>query len=283
MPLDGDMQKTPQPLPPPAAAPVGIFDSGLGGLSILRDIAALLPGEPLLYIADSLHAPYGEKPAAFVVERSVAICDWLVDEGAKALVVACNTATAHAVGPLRQRYPRLPVIGVEPGLKPAAGASASKIVGVLATENTLNSEKFRQLLNTVQPHGTYVCRAGHGLVPLIEAGEIDGAQIEGLLRGYLLPMFEAGTDTLVLGCTHYPFLAPVIERIAREEKITLRLIDTGEAVARQLARKLGEQALLAGAHESPRRFCSTWNADHLREMVARLLCLEVTAESVRIA
>ncbi len=263
-----------------SAASIGIFDSGLGGLSVVRDVAALLPDESLLYIADSLHAPYGEKPVPFVVARSLSIADWLVREGAKALVVACNTATACAIGAMRARYPQLAVIGVEPGLKPAASLSRSKVVGVLATGNTLASARFERLLQSLQPGTTFVCRAGHGLVALVEAGETDTPRVDALLRGYLVPMLEAGADTLVLGCTHYPFLAPAMERIAHGAGKTLRVIDTGEAVARQLQRKLAENGLIAPARAPLHRFCSTQDAAHLQEMTARLLRLGVAAEAV---
>jgi len=262
---------------------VGVFDSGLGGLSVLREIAALLPGEALWYVADSLHAPYGERPVPFVVERTLTIGDWLVGQGVKALVVACNTATAHAIQPLRARFPALPVIGVEPGLKPAGIASRSKVVGVLATQGTLDSERFRRLLASLGGQCTFVCRAGHGLVARVEAGETDSAEVVRILRTCLAPMLDAGADTLVLGCTHYPFLAPAIERIAREAGRPLAIVDTGEAIARQLRHRLGEHALLAGGSPLAHRFCSTSDAAHLEAMVARLLGIKATAETLAIA
>lgn len=236
---------TPSPLSLAVSqAPIGIFDSGLGGLSVLREIAARMPGESLIYIADSLHAPYGEKSSDFIIARSFAICDWLLAQGAKALVVACNTATAHAISVLRARYPQIPLIGVEPGLKPAAALSRNKIVGVLATERTLASEKFQRLLQLHANDCTYLCQAGRGLVPLIESGDTNSPHVQELLHRYLSPMLSSGADTLVLGCTHYPFLIPTIRQLAGE---TLQLIDTGDAIARQLQRKLAETGLSSTA------------------------------------
>lgn len=187
-----------------AQAPVGVFDSGLGGLSVLRAIRAELPAESLLYLADSRHAPYGEKPPEFIAGRTLRVCEWLVGQGCKALVIACNTATAQAVHLLREQL-AVPVIGVEPGLKPAVATSRSRVVGVLATESTLRSDKFARLLGNVSGDCRVLCQPGYGLVPLIERGDTHSPAVLELLRAYLLPMLEAGADTLVLGCTHYPF------------------------------------------------------------------------------
>ncbi|WP_427310302.1 glutamate racemase [Cupriavidus sp. H39] len=258
-------------------APIGVFDSGLGGLSVLREIRALLPHEPLLYLADSKYAPYGEKPEHFVEARTLQACEWMIGQGCKALVVACNTATGHAVALLRERLP-VPIIGVEPGLKPAAAASRSKVVGVLATANTLKSAKFARLLASLDSESRFLCQAGLGLVTLVEQGEIDGPTVRERLEAYLAPMLEAGADTLVLGCTHYPFLAGAIRAIAGNR---LALVDTGSAVARQLARKLSEHALAAPPGTARRdRFLSTKDAAHLRAMVATLLQVQADAETV---
>jgi glutamate racemase len=264
-------------LPSVNTAPIGIFDSGLGGLSVLREIRALLPHEPLIYIADSRYAPYGEKPAPFVEARSLQVCEWLVAQGCKLLVIACNTATAHAIHTLRARLP-LPVVGVEPGLKPAAAASRSKTVGVLATANTLHSAKFERLLASLQGDSTFICEAGSGLVPLIEQGDVSGPAVREKLAAFLAPMLDAGADTLVLGCTHYPFLSDTIRELAGGR---LALVDTGVAVARQVARKLVEHDLAAPVGATPAdRFGSTMDAAHLRAMVAALLHVETAAETV---
>lgn len=258
-------------------APIGVFDSGLGGLSVLREIRALLPHESLLYLADSKYAPYGEKPEKFVEARTLQACEWLIGQGCKALVIACNTATGHAVELLRNRLP-LPIIGVEPGLKPAAAASRSKVVGVLATANTLKSAKFARLLASLDGESRFICEAGLGLVSLIEQGDINGPAVRDRLDAYLTPMLEAGADTLVLGCTHYPFLSDTIRAMVGNQ---LALVDTGSAIARQLARKLVEHALSAGPDAIPEdRFASTKNAEHLRAMAAALLQVDARAETV---
>lgn len=259
-------------------SPIGVFDSGLGGLSVLREIRALLPRESLLYFADSRYAPYGEKPEAFVEARTVQVCQWLVDQGCKALVIACNTATMHAVQAVRERFATLPVIGVEPGLKPAAAASRSKVVGVLATANTLKSDKFNRLLTSLRGDSRFVCEAGLGLVPLIEQGDIGGPAVRARLEVLLAPMLDAGADTLVLGCTHYPFLTDTIRAMVGGR---LAIIDTGQAIARQLARKLGEFSLEAAADAVPQdRYVSTRDAAHLRAMAAALLAVDAAAETV---
>jgi len=261
-------------------APIGIFDSGLGGLSVLREIRALLPHESLLYVADSKYAPYGEKPERFVEARTLQVCRWLADQGCKALVIACNTATSHAVQTLRETL-ALPIIGVEPGLKPAAAASRSKVVGVLATANTLKSAKFARLLASLEGESRFVCAAGIGLVPAIEQGDVSSPAVRTCLANYLEPMLEAGADTLVLGCTHYPFLMDTLQDMVGDR---LAMIDTGDAVARQLARKLTEHGLAAapaGPGAQPfTRYTSTKEAGHLHGMVSALLHVDAEAETV---
>lgn len=195
------------------------------------------------------------------------MCEWLVGQGCKALVIACNTATAQAVHLLREQL-AVPVIGVEPGLKPAVATSRSRVVGVLATESTLRSDKFARLLGNVSGDCRVLCQPGYGLVPLIERGDTHSPAVLELLRAYLLPMLEAGADTLVLGCTHYPFLQDAIREIAGDR---LTLIDTGHAVARHLGRTLAAAHLQAtGAAASP-RFLSTADVLPLQAMVAALL------------
>lgn len=268
---------TTTPLPSHA---IGIFDSGVGGLSVMREIRRQLPHESLIYFADSAHAPYGEKPIADIQARTLHICQWLHQQAIKALVIACNTATAHVAHLLRARYPNLPIIGVEPGLKPAQAHSTSGIVGVLATTNTLKSDKFRQLIATLpqQDRTTrFICQAGTGLVELIEQGEIDSQATEMLLRQYLLPMRDQGADTLVLGCTHYLFLSDVIRRIVGTE---MHLIDTSSAIARQLQHKLTEHHLLAPPTQPTHalRLACSMAPQQLQQMVQRLLHIDVIAD-----
>jgi glutamate racemase len=231
----------------PAGAPIGIFDSGVGGLSILRHVRAHLPHEHLVYVADSGFAPYGDKPESVVAERSLAIARFLVDRGAKAIVVACNTATGAAVRLLRERLPEIPIVGVEPGLKPAAAITKRGTVGVLATERTLASEKFLLLRDQIarDTGARFLLQPCSGLVDQIEQGELASPAIVAMLRRYVMPLLEGGADTLVLGCTHYPLVQASIERVIRDSGAgDVALVDTGDAVARQLARLLDAGSLL---------------------------------------
>lgn len=235
--------------PPPVhvAAPVGVFDSGIGGLSVLRHIQTQLPHENLLYAADSAFAPYGGRPEQEVVARALAVAEFLLRQGSKALVVACNTATAAAIAAIRARHPQLPVVGVEPGLKPAAAMTKSGLIGVLATERTLASGRFAQLREQVaQDSGVqFLPQPCPGLADQVEKGELGSAATASLVRRYVSPLIVRGADTLVLGCTHYPFLLPLIESAAVEDrKAKPAIVDTGEAVARQLTRLLDRHGLL---------------------------------------
>lgn len=228
---------------------VGVFDSGIGGLSVLQHIRQCLPNESLLYFADSGFAPYGEKSEAEIIERSLHITAFLLKQNIKAMVVACNTATAAAVATLRQKYPDLIIVGIEPGLKPAAQKSTSKIVGVLATKSTLQSQKFKLLSDQLsQETGVqFISQACIGLVNQIEKGELHSAATMQLVRSYIAPLLAQGADMLVLGCTHYPFVKHLIKQVIDENaaaEATVQLIDTGEAVARQLQRLLEQGQLL---------------------------------------
>jgi glutamate racemase len=228
-------------------APIGVFDSGVGGLSVLRHIRAQLPHEHLLYFADSGHAPYGDKTEQFVVDRALAVTAFLLEHHAKALVVACNTATVAAIKAVRERYPDLPVVGVEPGLKPAAAATRNGKVGVLATARTLKGEKFLQLREQISgaTHAEFLLQPAIGLVDQIELGDLETPAIAAMLERYVGPLLDQGADTLVLGCTHYPFVLGGIERVLRDHaRQDVVLIDTGDAVARQLGRLLAAADLL---------------------------------------
>lgn len=240
---------TPSDLAAPSAnAPVGIFDSGVGGLSVLRHVRTLLPAEHLVYFADTGFSPYGDKPEALIVARALGIAAFLVEHGVKALVVACNTATAAAIEALRARYPLLAVVGVEPGLKPAAAASAGRIVGVLATSATLRSARFAQLQAqvTAATGVTFLLQACPGLADQIERGELRAPATARLVAALVTPLLQHGADTLVLGCTHYPFVTPLIEAVIRRHAAehTVVLVDTGAAVARQLEAVLCSAAAL---------------------------------------
>lgn len=225
--------------------PVGVFDSGIGGLSILRALRAELPHEDFIYYADTAHAPYGERADSYVIDRTLTIAKSLIDErDIKALVVACNTATAAAIHLLRAAYPTLPLVGVEPALKPAVAHSKTGKIGVMATRMTLASEKFRTLSSSFDPSKRFVPRACDGLVEAMERG--DEPEVARLAAFHVNAMGKFGSgddeiDTLVLGCTHYPFVAPLIQAAAGE---SVRLIETGVPVSLQTRRLLNAANLL---------------------------------------
>lgn len=219
-------------------APIGVFDSGVGGLSVLKHIHDLMPHENLIYMADSKYAPYGNQTPEFIRARSFYLADFLLKRGVKAVVVACNTATAAAVAELRERYPDLLIIGMEPALKPAAAATKTGVVGVLATSGTLKSAQFAALLEHYGQGVEVVTQACIGLVECIEKGELTSSRITNLLKQYLKPLLDAKADTIVLGCTHYPFVRNLIEDLVGKDVV---LIDTGAAVAKHLKNCLLER------------------------------------------
>jgi glutamate racemase len=213
---------------------IGVFDSGVGGLSVLRHIRQSLPDEHLIYVADSGHVPYGDKPASYIEQRSLALTRFLVEQGADAIVIACNTATAAAVASLRKQF-SLPIIGMEPAVKPAVAATKSKVVGVLATVGTLESARFAALLEKYAGDVEIVTQGCPGLVEQVERGDLAGPETRALIERYVRPLLARGADTLILGCTHYSFLSSLIRNVAGANIV---LVDTGEAVARQLQYRL---------------------------------------------
>ena len=221
------------------------MDSGVGGISVLRHIHALLPHEDLIYFADSKHAPYGNKTPDEIKARCFEIADFLIEKGAKALVVACNTATAAAIDDLRETF-NIPIIGMEPAVKPAAEASKNGVIGVLATVGTLKSAQFAGLLENYGRNVQVVTQGCIGLVECIERGELNKENTRAILKKYLKPLLNEGADTIVLGCTHYPFVRPLIEEIVGEN---MAIIDTSVAVAKQLQKKLAEKDLLENANK----------------------------------
>lgn len=249
------------------SAPVGVFDSGVGGLSVLAEIQRLLPNESLLYVADCGHIPYGEKSPAFIRERCRRVAEFFLEQGAKAMVLACNTATVAAVADLREQYPQWPLVGMEPAVKPAAAATRSGVVGVLATTGTLQSAKFAALLDRFANDVRVVTQPCPGLVECIEAGDLSSPALRELLQGYLRPLLDAGCDTLILGCTHYPFLKPLLAQMV---PASIAIIDTGAAVARQLQRLLGERHLLSAGPASDTQFWTSASPDHLRKILPML-------------
>jgi glutamate racemase len=221
--------------------PIGLFDSGIGGTSIWSAVHALMPNEDTVYLADSRNAPYGQKSKEEIIGLSIKNTEFLLEQNAKIIVVACNTATTNAIKELRAKYD-VPFIGIEPAIKPAAHNSKTQTIGILATKGTLSSELFNKAVEIYQD--THIIeQVGHGLVQLIEDGQIDSAEMDRLLHIYLEPMVEANIDYLVLGCSHYPYLIPQIENIIPKN---IRIIDSGEAVARQTYNVLREKV---GLHE----------------------------------
>ncbi len=269
-----------------ADAPIGIFDSGIGGLSVLRHVRALLPAEELLYFADSGFAPYGEKPEAVIVDRVLAIAAFFLRLKVKAIVVACNTATAAAIAALRAAYPSLQVVGVEPGLKPAASLTKTGVVGVLATSATLASDKFQTLQQQVAESTgkQFLAQACNGLADQIEKGELNSRETALLVERYVTPLVRQQADTLVLGCTHYPFVQALIAKVAADAGHEVALVDTGEPVARQLQRLLSQHGLLhSGTKPGSLSAYTTGSRTALSSAFRLLLGLEVGAEEVAAA
>lgn len=221
---------------------IGVFDSGMGGLSVLKAIHEGLPHEHLIYLADTKYIPYGEKEAEFIINRCIKITDYFLSCAVKAMVIACNTATAAAGVVLRERYPDLPIIGMEPAVKPATQATRTGRVGVLATSGTLKSAKFAALLDRFAHDVTVIAQPCPGLVECIEGGDFKGAKIRELLHKYLQPLLDNGCDTIILGCTHYPFLRPLLSEMLPSHIV---IIDTGVAVARYLQSVLMKHDLLS--------------------------------------
>jgi glutamate racemase len=252
---------------PPHSGPIGIFDSGVGGLSVLRHIRTLMPHEDLLYIADCGNAPYGDKPPDWIRSRSIELTGWLLGRGAKAIVIACNTATAAAAGALRSRH-AVPVIGMEPAVKPAAAATKSGVVGVLATVGTLKSAQFAALLDRFAAGIEVVTQPCPGLVECVERGELDTPATQSLVTRYVEPLLARGADTIVLGCTHYPFVQPLIAQVAGP---AVTLIETGPAVARQLERRLHDSAIAADrARHGENAFHASGNLERAAQVMRRL-------------
>ncbi len=231
--------------------PIGLFDSGIGGTSIWKEIHQLLPREDTIYLADSKNAPYGIKSKEEIIALSCKNTELLLEMGCKIVVVACNTATTNAIKELRAMYD-VPFIGIEPAIKPAANNSNTQTIGILATQGTLSSELFNKAVEIYQDT-KIIEQVGHGLIELIESGKMESAEMDELLREYLEPMIEANIDYLVLGCSHYPYLIPQIEKIIPKK---IRIIDSGEAVARQTQNILTEKAGLSSLEKGKPLFYS---------------------------
>ncbi|MFH7016885.1 glutamate racemase [Flavobacterium sp. FlaQc-47] len=242
--------------------PIGVFDSGIGGTSIWSAIHELLPNEKTIYLADSKNAPYGQRSKEEIVALSKKNVDFLLEMNCKLIVVACNTATTNAILELRADYD-IPFIGIEPAIKPAANNSKTQVIGILATKGTLNSELFNKTAEMFQ-NTTIIEQVGHGLVQLIEDGNLNSPEMTQLLESYLQPMIDANIDYLVLGCSHYPYLIPQIKKILPEH---IQIIDSGEAVARQTQNVLREKVGFTDTQNTDPLFYVNSNPEVLKSIL----------------
>jgi glutamate racemase len=248
-------------------SPIGIFDSGVGGLSVLREIHAALPAESIDYVADSANAPWGDKPPSFVRDRGLKIARFLLDRGAKAIVIGSNTGTAGSAEALRETL-TVPVIGIEPGIKPAVAATRSRVIGAIVPAAVGESDRLASLLDRFSSDVKVVVQPVPGVVEHIEAADLDSADLRRMLEGYLRPMLEAGADTIVLGSTHYVFLKPLLRELAGPD---VALIETGAAVARRLSQVLDERGLKADNGEGRERFWTSGDPTTSSRVISALL------------
>jgi len=256
--------------------PIGIFDSGLGGLSVLQHIHQILPKENIQYIADSGYAPYGCQDERFVEQRSRIITEHLLEQGAKVIVIACNTATASIIETFREQY-GIPFIGVEPGIKPAIQISRNGNIGVMATTGTLSSHRYEALSQRFGHSVNVHNQPCPGLADQVEHGQIDAPKTLALLKNYIEPLLAKKVDTIVLGCTHYSFLTPLIRQFAGEN---ITLVDTSWAVAEQLARVLRYQALENQSAQQTVSYFTTGSIIDTRQSIKRLLGYEIKVNTL---
>lgn len=255
-----------------SSAPVGIFDSGVGGLSVLREINAALPAESVYYVADSGNAPWGDKSADFVRERGLKLGRFLADRGAKAIVIGSNTGTAGSAEALRGAL-TIPVVGIEPGIKPAVAATRTGVVGVIVPKLVGGSDRLASLLGRFGSEAKVIIQPVPGLVELIETADLDSPELRRMVEGYVRPLVEQGADTLVLGSTHYVFLKPVLTDLYAAR---LTLIETGAAIARQLGRVLAERGIAApDGSAAVERFWTSGDPERSRRVISKLLGREV--------
>lgn len=256
---------------------IGVFDSGVGGLSVVRELLTQLPAHPIVYLADQAHAPYGQRELVEIRRLSEGITRFLLAQGAQVIVIACNTASAAALHWLRRQFPQAPFVGMEPAVKPAVARTRTGHVGVIATAATFQGELFASLVDRFADNAVVHTQVCTDLVPLVEAGELASARTRAAVQGYLAPLLAAGIDELVLGCTHYPFLRPVIAEVAGPG---VEIIDPASAVARQTGRVLVQQAgsrlIASGGVTGGRgehRFYTTGSSDRFGAALRDLLGL----------
>ena len=257
-------------------APVGIYDSGVGGLSVLQEIRATMPAESIDYVADSANAPWGDKPPGFVRERGLRLARFLVAQGVKAIVIGSNTGTAGSAEAVRAAL-SIPVVGIEPGIKPAVAATRSRVVGAIVPAAVGESERLASLLDRFGTDVKVVIQPVPGLVEHIEAADVGSAELRRKVEDYVRPMLDAGADTIVLGSTHYVFLKPVLSEIAGPH---VTLVETGAAVARQLRRVLQEGELLASGTSGRERFWTSGDPATSTRVISKLLGRPVTVETL---
>lgn len=261
----GERQSGAEPI---IKAPIGVFDSGIGGLSVLREISSQFPNEDLIYLADQIHVPYGPRTMDEVRGFSLGITNYLLEQGAKLIVVACNAASAAALHYLRDIFPKVPFVGMEPAVKPAVEYTHSGVVGVLATPATFQGALYASVVERFAQGVSLLQHTCPGLVAEIEAGNLDGAEPRFILEGALEPMLAEGIDTVVLGCTHYPFVIPLIQEITGP---SVRVIDPAPAVARQVGRMLTARGLVnPGTQPIRKRFVTTGEPSRMRAFLYRL-------------
>lgn len=249
-------------------SPIGLFDSGMGGLSIWQQIATALPSESLIFFGDGLRCPYGTKSREQILEYTVDSVSRLLAEGCKMIVIACNTATAVAIEHLRALYPQIPFVGLEPAVKPAALTTKSGTVAVLATARSLEGELFKHTSAQYADSVNIITAVGEGFVELVESGQECSAEAEVAVRSVVEPLIEAGADKIVLGCTHYPFLRQTIERVIGERDV--EVIDSGSAVCRRVAQLLDEHNLRADEQNDPLyEFMTLADDDYLNSLILR--------------
>jgi glutamate racemase len=244
--------------------PIGLFDSGIGGTSIYKAVHRRLPNESTIYLADSANAPYGPKGKDWIINRSMANTELLLEHNCKLIVVACNTATTNAISLLRQKYD-VPFIGIEPAIKPASLKTKTRAIGILATKGTFSSELFMQTSKLYCSDVFRVEQIGEGLVDLIESGKLYSKEMTFLLKKYLKPMLKANIDYLVLGCTHYPYLVPQLKELLPK---TVKIIDSGKAVAIQTSVVLNSHGLLNQNEENAiNQFYTNGNIEVLKAVL----------------
>jgi len=255
-------------------APIGIFDSGVGGLSVLREVRGALPRESIDYVADSANAPWGDKPREFVRDRGLKIARFLLEQGVKAIVIGSNTGTAGSAEALRGAL-TIPVVGIEPGIKPAVAATKTGIVRAIVPAAVSESDRMASLLDRFGTDVRVIIQPVPGLVEHIEDADLDGPELRRMVEAYVRPMLDAGADTIVLGSTHYVFLKPVLAELAGPN---VSLIETGAAVARQLARVLEERDLLAASPSGSERFWTSGDVAASTRVISALLGRKVRVE-----